>query len=275
MTSSTEISSYRQNGFVLLKNFLPAGDLERVRNDAKAAFRIQLLRHGLLAGDGETEEEFNQALFGYFKIAPQEFAHVGKQAQHLISLHRLALDSRVIDKIVDLGLEQPNISTRPVMYFNSRHLAREEVYWRVFAHQDWRSMQGSLDAIVVWVPLATVDRSLGALEVVPGSHKAGLLTSEVVHGFGKVDDYSDSDFVAVEVEPGDALFFSSFLVHRSGVNSTDGIRWSCHFRYNNLAEPTFIERGFPHAYVYRPVDDLITPGGFPAAEQVDRVYQSE
>jgi phytanoyl-CoA hydroxylase len=275
MTASTDISSYRHNGFLLLKDFLPAGEVERVREDAKAAFRTQLLRRGLLAGDAETEEEFNQALFRYFKIAPEEFAHVGKQAQHLISLHRLALDSRIIDKIVDLGLEQPNISTRPVLYFNSRHLAREEVYWRVFAHQDWRSMQGSLDAIVVWVPLAKVDRSLGALEVVPGSHKAGLLTSELVSSFGKVDEYSDADFTAVEVEPGDALFFSSFLVHRSGENSTDEIRWSCHFRYNNLAEPTFIERGFPHAYIYRPVDDLITPGGFPEAEQVGRVYRSE
>jgi len=108
-------------------------------------------------------------------------------------------------------------------------------------------MQGSLDSIVVWVPLADVDFSLGALEVVPGSHKLGLLTTELINSFGKVDRFSDDDFISVEAAQGDALFFSSFLVHRSGVNTTDSIRWSCHFRYNNRCEETFIERGYPQS----------------------------
>ena len=51
---------------------------------------------------------------------------------------------------------------------------------------------------------------------------------------------------------GDLLAFSAFLVHRSGTNSTESIRWSCHFRYNDLAEATFVERGYPHAYVIIP-----------------------
>jgi phytanoyl-CoA hydroxylase len=94
----------------------------------------------------------------------------------------------------------------------------------------------------------------------------------VVNSFGKVDSFTDADFVAVEVEQGDVLFFSSFLVHRSGTNVTESIRWSCHFRYNNLAEETFIDRGYPHPYLYKPQDDLITPG-FPRQEQVERVFK--
>lgn len=133
-------------------------------------------------------------------------------------------------------------------------------------------MQGSLDSIVVWVPLADVDFSLGALEVVRGSHKLGLLTTEVVNSFGKVDRFDDVDFMSVEAAQGDVLFFSSFLVHRSGVNTTDSIRWSCHFRYNNLGEETFIERGYPHPYLYRPQDELITPD-FPDQERLARLFQ--
>src|SRR5258705_13247877 len=107
-------------------------------------------------------------------------------------------------------------------------------------------MQGSLASILVWVPLADVAVKLGALEVVPGSHKYGLLTTEVINGFGKVDRFNDSDFTSIEAAQRDVLFFSSFLVHRSGVNATNSIRWSCHFRFNNLSEETFIERGYPH-----------------------------
>jgi ectoine hydroxylase-related dioxygenase (phytanoyl-CoA dioxygenase family) len=77
--------------------------------------------------------------------------------------------------------------------------------------------------------------------------------------------------VPVEVERGDALFFSTLLLHSSGTNVREAIRWSCHFRYNNLLEPTFIDRGFPHPYVYRPQEELITPG-FPSREEVRRTY---
>ncbi len=262
----------KTQGFVLAPGFFQKEEVERVRNDAKNVFLAQLLRHGILNSSNPSETEFEAALFEYFKRDLQEFMNCGKQIQHLVSLHRLSLDSRIEQALKEkLGMKFPNVSTRPVLYFNSPRLATEEVYWRVFPHQDWRSMQGSLDSIVVWVPLADVDVKLGALEVVPGSHKLGLMTTEVVNSFGKVERFGDGDFVSVEAAQGDVLFFSSFLVHRSGVNSTDSIRWSCHFRYNNLAEETFIERGYPHAYTYKPQDDLITPG-FPGKELLDRFF---
>jgi len=266
-----DVLDFRRNGFVLLKGFFGPEEVERIRQDAKKIFLAQLLRHGLLASGDVPETEFEAALYRYFQLHFADFGHAGKQVQHMVSLHRLSLDPRIMDALARLGLAFPVINTRPVLYFNTPHLAKEEVYWRVFPHQDWRSTQGSLDSIVVWLPLARVDRALGALEVVPGSHKLGLVTREVVNSFGKVDCFTDRDFLAIEVEPGDALFFSTFLVHRSGVNSTDSIRWSCHFRYNNLAEASFIERGYPHPYVYKPKEELITPE-FPGPGQVDRFF---
>ena len=61
------------------------------------------------------------------------------------------------------------------------------------------------------------------------------------------------------MEQGDVIFFSSFLIHRSGTNETEHIRWSTHFRYNDLDEKSFVERGYPHAYIYKPVDEYLTP----------------
>jgi phytanoyl-CoA hydroxylase len=267
-----DIQELKTKGFALARRFFQKEEVERVRGDAKNVFMIQMLRHGILHSNNPSETEFEVALFEYFKRDLQEFMNCGKQIQHLVSLHRISLDNRIEQALRDkLGMKFPNVSTRPVLYFNSRLLAKEEVYWRVFPHQDWRSMQGSLDSIVVWVPLADVDTKLGALEVVPGSHKLGLLTTEVINSFGKVEQFVDEDFVSVEAEQGDVLFFSSFLVHRSGINVTDSIRWSCHFRYNNLAEETFIERGYPHAYIYKPQEELITPD-FPSKELIGNFF---
>lgn len=271
MTVQIDTAKFKENGSLLLKGLFPREEIDIVREDAKDVFRAQMIRHDLLEADDPSDEHFDAALFDYFRLQPDEFISCGKQIQHLISLHRLSLDARILEVLHGLGLERPNINTRPVLYFNSTHLAKKEVYWRVFPHQDWRSMQGSLDSVVVWLPLVDVDVDLGALEVVPGSHKLGLVTDEVQDGFGKTDRFSDGDFSPVEVEQSDALFFSSFLVHRSGTNTTNRIRWSCHFRYNNLSEQTFMERGYPHSFIYKPQEELITPD-FPKEADLQRIF---
>jgi phytanoyl-CoA hydroxylase len=251
---------YNQNGFLLLKNFFDKDEIRRVHEEAKDVFKAQLRRHRLDSEDLAVEVNFNKALFALFEKNFQEIVNCGKQVQHLISLHRLGTEPRVIDQLKGLGLAFPCISARPVMFFNSRYLAKREEYWRLDAHQDWRSSQGSLDAITIWVPLVDIDESLGALEVIPGSHKWGLLESESVSYYGKIsEEMAVRKFLPVEVVRGDALIFSSFLVHRSGTNSTESIRWSIHFRYNNLSEQTFIERGYPHPFIYKPQEGLITP----------------
>ncbi|MEY2431399.1 MAG: hypothetical protein QOC92_1124 [Acidimicrobiaceae bacterium] len=269
--ASSQLTEFRERGAILLEGLFSPDEIERVRADAKQVFAAQLRRHGLLQSGDASEAAFEAALFELFARHFDDFVNCGKQIQHLVSLHRLSLDARIMAVLEDFGIRFPNINTRPVLYFNHPRLAKAEVYWRVFPHQDWRSMQGSLDGVVIWVPLADTDVALGAIEVAPGSHKLGLMTKEVVGGFGQVDGFTDDDFVAIEVKQGDALIFSAFLVHRSGTNVTDSIRWSCHFRYNNLAEETFIERGYPHSFVYKPTEELITPD-FPTPEQLGEVF---
>jgi ectoine hydroxylase-related dioxygenase (phytanoyl-CoA dioxygenase family) len=268
-----DLEEYKQNGFLHVRGFFDPREIAEIRREAQAVFAAQMKRFGVIDTPDVDEPAFAEAMFRFFERDPVTFAHCGKQAQHLISLHRLSLDERLVAALKALGLARPVVSTRPVMYFNHPKLAKKEVYWRLAAHQDWRSMQGSLDAVVVWVPLVDVDCDLGALEVVAGSHRLGLLPSELIDGYGRLEpaQYEALAFAPCEVKQGDALFFSSFLVHRSGTNVTDAIRWSCHFRYNNLLEPTFIERGFPHPYLYKPIEALLTPD-FPSAETVEEIF---
>ncbi len=44
-----------------------------------------------------------------------------------------------------------------------------------------------------------------------------------------------------------------------------------HFRYKDLSETTFIDRGLPHPLVYRPTPELVTPG-FPRPDQVGAIF---
>ena len=257
---------YFDNGYLLLKDFLDKEIVEKILQDAKSIFQLQFDYLNL-------DSNFNENLKTLFKNHFQVFIDCGKQIQHLISLHKLSLDDKILTLINSLGIEKPNISTRPVLYFNHPDLAKEKSYHTVDAHQDWRSMQSSLDSLVIWIPLINIDKSLGALQIIPKSHLFGLKTNEVVNGFGMVDtDIYDDEFIDVEVKQGDILVFSSFLIHRSGNNSSGQPRWSCHFRYNNLKESTFIKRGFPHNYIYKPESELITKN-FPGIEDLKNIFK--
>jgi phytanoyl-CoA hydroxylase len=271
-----DIDQYRNNGFIHLRNFFSKEEINKIYDEAKTVFYKQFVEMNYTNQiySEITDFEFNQFLFKLFKDDNERVINCGKQIQHLISLHQLSLNIKIIKLLNEIGLTSPVISTRPVLYFNHPNLAKSKVYHTVDSHQDWRSMQGSLDSVVIWIPLRDISRDLGALEILPCSHLFGLRTDHIENGFGMVNlsDEEKSNLVSVEVEAGDILLFSSFLIHQSGNNITNEPRWSCHFRYNNLDEKTFIERKYAHAYIYKPIEGLIT-NDFPSEEDMREIFK--
>lgn len=265
------IESYCRDGFVVIKNFFNLSVLGALRSAAKSVFQAQMQHYVLTEERISDEASFERGLFSYFRKDLEGFINCGKTCQNLFELHCLGLDERIYASLQGFGLSRPVISTRPVMYFNSPHLAVDEAYHKTPPHQDWRSMQGSLNAVVVWVPLVDMPNALGPLQVIPGSHRWGLLESEPDTWFRRINGIREEQYVSLDVEVGDAVFFSAFLVHQSGDNRSDSIRWSCHFRYNDLDEPTFIERRYPSPYTYRPQQELIHPD-FPERWQLEQLF---
>ena len=122
-----DVERYREEGFILLKGFFPTDEIALVHAEAKGVFALQMRRLGILSSDEPGESEFEAGMFELFQADLTAFTNCGKQAQHLISLHRLSLDERIIVALRQLGLEFPNISTRPLLYFNAERLAKKEV----------------------------------------------------------------------------------------------------------------------------------------------------
>jgi len=270
---------FNEEGYLLLKDFFKKEDVLLILKDAKEIFLKQFIEKGYVSIctlDDLEEKHFNELMFRLFDEDILCFSNCGKQAQHLISLHQLSLTNKIVELLSQAGLETPTISTRPVLYFNHSKLAKKKVYHTVDAHQDWRSMQGSLNSVVLWIPLINIDKDLGALQILAKSHLGGLRTERVENSFGMVtlNDLEKRQLVSIEVDVGDALLFSSFLIHQSGDNITNKPRWRCHFRYNDLSDPTFIERKYAHPYVYKPTDKLIT-ADFPSAIQINNIFRND
>ena len=76
--------------------------------------------------------------------------------------------------------------------------------------------------LAIWFSLDEASAASGSLQVIPGSHRHGvigrghLLPSELESRYAL-----DSQVVTVEAQPGDVLFFHAALLHRSGTNVSD------------------------------------------------------
>lgn len=74
--------------------------------------------------------------------------------------------------------------------------------------------------VTIWIALDPATRANGCMEVVPGTHRLGLLTS-----YGSTITEEDAArhcpperVHPLEVEPGHAVLLHNWLIHRSGVN---------------------------------------------------------
>jgi hypothetical protein len=263
---------FNKEGYIIIKNFFSKEEINKIYTEARNLFALQIERVLGKKVDINDCDTFEQAMFDLFEADFTTFVNTGKQAQHLISLHHLGTDPKIINVLKNLGYEFPMIGVRPSMQFNSRYLSKGGSHWKLGAHQDWRTGQGSLDSMVMWFPMVDCGADLGALQILPASHKEGLLKSDTSGYLGSIqEELPEENYVQTSFEVGDLLIFSAFLVHRSGENITKNIRWSIQLRYNNMAEPTFKERGFPMPYIYKPEENLVTPD-FPKKEQLEEVF---
>jgi ectoine hydroxylase-related dioxygenase (phytanoyl-CoA dioxygenase family) len=174
----------------------------------------------------------------------------------------------------EFGIELPVFQTSPVLHIMSNGLRIPGGYAGVGVHQDWPALQGSLDAITIWIPIVDVREDLFPLEIIPGSHLYGLCGgTQKEHSYEVAPSYYDEKaFIRVTAERGDALFFSAFTIHRSGQHGADGVRLSVSARYENAAEPTFVDRVYPFAQK-RSVQREFIVRDFPSREQVVKLYE--
>lgn len=234
-----------ENGFYIYRDFFPKEYIENVKTKAQEVFEIQF-------NNFKYTGSFQDNIIRLFGEQEAVFINCGKIIQQgLFELYKLPLEDKLTNELKQLGLEFPVMCTRPVMFFNHPKLAKHITYYKTPAHQDWSSMQASMDSLVVWVPLVDTTNENGSIIIYPGSHKQGVLPYESNNGFAQVQ--FEGTPIQPEVNVGDIVIFSTLLVHESGDIVNDTIRWSCHFRYTNMLDQDYIQRGFPNPYIYKPI----------------------
>ncbi len=103
-------------------------------------------------------------------------------------------------------------------------------------HQDVQAGWGAYAGLFI-TALAGIDEATpenGCLELVAGHHEKGLI-GELWRPLAE-NDMEGMEFVMCPIGPGDAVFFDSFVPHRSGPNLTGDPRRALYLTYNRLSE---------------------------------------
>ena len=229
--TKSQIASFRNDGYLIVREFLNKEEISRLYN---VAMEDAAVAHHSIDLNDQQGKKTKLALW----FTP------GNDIYGL-----LARSERMIHCVNDLM-----DGTSDVCHFHSKLMQKEPKVGGAWEwHQDygyWYKNEFLFpdQLISVMVAITEATRENGCLQVIKGSHKMG----RVEHGFvgeqtGASQRYVDlalktMELVYVELNPGDALFFHSNILHRSDANVSDKSRWSLISVYNRQQNIPYNEK---------------------------------
>ncbi len=220
----------KEKGYQVFENSLNISDLYRIKGKALGVFSSESC--------GVFSEGLESSIFSLKDRDFSRFKNCGLTSQNLIEIFEL-MTNHEIRRILnfELNVWTYAVTTKPVLLFSHPKLNEATQ-----PHQDHGSMLSGNGSYVFWIPLVDCSTDdIGPLQVAPGSHKLGNLWNRYEGSFAMVD--KELDFEPVYAKVGDVVVFDSRLVHKSGNNTTDRIRWSLSFRFADLTDKEWIESG--------------------------------
>jgi ectoine hydroxylase-related dioxygenase (phytanoyl-CoA dioxygenase family) len=226
--SNDEVNAFHKDGYVIVHNFFTEEEIDKLYTTAIADTVVK-----------ENAMDLNDQSGKKTKLTL--WFNPGNDIYSLLIRSKRLVAS--VAKLLD--------SDSPVCHFHTKLMQKEPKVGGAWEwHQDygyWYKNQFLLpDQLTsVMIALTEANKANGCLQVIKGSHKLG----RVNHGFAGEQVGADMvmvehalktmEHVYVEIQPGDALFFHSNILHRSEANTSDKPRWSIISCYNSLSNPAY------------------------------------
>jgi ectoine hydroxylase-related dioxygenase (phytanoyl-CoA dioxygenase family) len=238
---------FEENGFVIVKNFYLAEDLQDFKIEVKSIINAYLLKAGIQEMDSENDDilsngilaleekdhEYVAAIYDTIFQSPSFFRILGNRntESYIKTLLKIDLSHALYGFTNRCRIDPPNDNRRTYGW-------HQEVFYTV--------PRGSY--IQTWAPLifdTTFEN--GTIEVAVGSQKEKIANQTWNELEGKATQILVDDNIVnkyeqqvVEMKVGEMLFFSGFLAHRSGNNTSQQVRYSLVGMYHDVKHKPFI-----------------------------------
>lgn len=224
----SDVEQFQQDGYLIVKNFYASQEIQKLYTIATNDAVVKDNATNVTDSSGK-----NSKLTLWFTPGEDVYSMM-LRSQRMVDAASVLLES-----------------DSPVCHYHTKLMQKEPKVGGAWEwHQDygyWYKNQFLFpDQLVsIMIALTHANKENGCLQVIKGSHKMG----RVNHGFSGEQVGADMvmvnhalsrlEHVYVELEPGDALFFHSNLLHRSEANLSDYPRWSIISCYNSLSNEAF------------------------------------
>lgn len=231
LLSDLEVSQYHHDGYVIAKSFFSRAEIDLLSRSSREDHELDKRSFGRNDGEGGT-------------VRLSLWNHPGDGIYGMFA--RCERMVRSVEKL--LGGE--------VYHYHSKMIMKDAKVGGAWAwHQDYGYwyQNGVLfpDLCSVSIAVDSATRENGCLQVIPGSHHCGRI-NHVLSGEQAGADMERVNeilkrlpLVYCVMEPGDAVFFHSNLLHRSDQNVSDFPRWSMICCYNSARNNPYKESHHP------------------------------
>jgi len=228
--SATQVESYNRDGYLVVKGLFSKKETDKLYH---TAVENSVMQKNAMDLNDQSGKKTKLSL--WFTPGDDVFGYLIRSERMVNSVWQLlGEDSQVCHFHTKLMQKEPKVG-------GAWEWHQDYGYWykNQFIFPD--------QLMSVMIALTSANKENGCLQVIKGSHKMG----RVNHGFAGEQVGADMEMVNhalktmeliyCEIEPGDALFFHSNLLHRSEANLSDHPRWSLISCYNSQSNIAYSE----------------------------------
>ena len=249
--NSDQIQSYKKNGYLILDDFFNQKELTDFKDAVIKIIHLSLVKaskdqHAKINPNDLVGKELHEGIAALEEVDHKFISDIYDTISSIPQFLRITSKveiSEYINQLTGRDLGSPTfIDQSKCRIDQPLDPYKRKVPW----HQEMVYYVPGSDFVQTWAPLivdATV--SNGTIEICPGSHDE--IAKQSYHE-GEGDDYRyivDDDVVkkynpiSVEMKLGQFMIFNAKLIHRSGTNESNKVRYSLVGINHNVANENF------------------------------------
>ena len=235
--------TFRDNGFVILRNFLKKNNLKELEKDILQLLKIKKKSLNMKFQSTKNIDENLRKIWNSDKTILRQLMYEIRDLpsfynfiknKKILNISKYLLGSKMIDACHDACM----------IRIDTKQDTKRKWDW----HQDYTYIFGSSPGITGWIPIKNISMDMGPVKLIPKSNrkisKVKIKNKKIMPLKYEDLKIKNKKIFETEIFCGDVMLFDGLCWHASGTNNTNRARWIVLPRYSNPLEKSFAKNGW-------------------------------
>lgn len=228
--------AFFEDGYIVLRNVIPLSLIKKNLDEIESLLEAQWRHFFADATYPGKDEALIKLMNRNINYRRYLYEWLNKR---MVNIGKIAETDIVKKVLLELDIKYPIFQSA-----HNRITLPAEDHFLTEWHQDIGVMDTE-NSIVFWLPMEAANQKNGAISVLKGSHKVGILVPEFINyrGHSELNPniISKFDEIWLDYDPGDLLIFHTKTIHNAKPNRTDKCRWAGIFRFDDALDTKYFD----------------------------------